>query len=151
MQRKSASISNTAFIMTLIVDSTSPLTLALESAMLPPPSDSAGARILKRMGWRPGQGIGPRVTDKQRKRQDLELGIITDDQPDDEEASKHMYAPRDTGVVVVERRDGTHGLGYRPGLGLNETLGVESSSGSVRRLAGKHEPNPSFTMTKAHY
>jgi len=103
--------------------------------MLPPAKDSAGARILKKMGWRVGQGIGPRVTLRQRRLQDLqastgkavaaediELGV------DDEEANKHTYAPRDTTVLVVERKDNFHGLGYRPGMSLNESLGAKGSN-----------------------
>ncbi|KAJ7580229.1 hypothetical protein C8J56DRAFT_962576 [Mycena floridula] len=109
---------------------------ALEASMLPAPKDSAGARILKKMGWRIGQGIGPRVTLRQRKLQDLQastghtrpLDAITI--PDeDEEANKHTYAPRDTAVLVVERKSNYHGIGYSPGMGLNESLGVRGGKG----------------------
>ncbi|KAK7031616.1 hypothetical protein R3P38DRAFT_821959 [Favolaschia claudopus] len=106
---------------------------ALEASMLPAAKDSAGARILKKMGWRIGQGIGPRVTLRQRKLQDLqasgrrvtEADIII---PDDEEATKHTYAPRDTPILVVDRKDNSHGLGYRPGMGLNESVGSSRSA-----------------------
>lgn len=100
---------------------------ALEAAMLPAPKDSAGARILKKMGWKLGQGIGPRVTLRQRKIQDLQAAsgytkiIDPKDVPvDEEEAEKHTYARRDTPVLLVERKDNFHGLGYRPGMRLNE-------------------------------
>ncbi|KAG7445117.1 DUF1604-domain-containing protein [Guyanagaster necrorhizus] len=111
----------------------------LEASMLPAPKDSAGARILKKMGWRIGNGIGPRVSLKQRKLQDLQAftsqALSGDDikvADDEEEASKHMYAPRDTPVIRFDRKDNFHGLGYRPGMSLNESLGVnggKSSSG----------------------
>lgn len=56
---------------------------------------------------------------------------------DDEEASKHMYAPRDTSVLIVDRKDNSHGLGYRPGMSLNETLGVKArGDASGPKLAG---------------
>jgi G patch domain-containing protein 1 len=81
------------------------------------------------MGWRVGQGIGPRLTYRQKKLQDIELSFgdnIKSDAPeDDEEASKHTYARRDTRILVVERKDNFHGLGYNPGMGLNESLGVK--------------------------
>ncbi|KAF7345375.1 G-patch domain [Mycena venus] len=101
---------------------------ALEASMLPAAKDSAGARILKKMGWRLGQGIGPRVTLRQRKLQDLQASgrRVTEADiavPDDEEATKHTYAPRDTVVLAVERKDNSHGLGYHPGMGLNESVG----------------------------
>ena len=80
--------------------------------MLPPPKDSVGARILKKMGWRVGQGIGPRLTWRQRKLQDLQASTgpqidaesIQGDE-DSEEASKHTYAPRDTPILLVDRKD----------------------------------------------
>lgn len=87
------------------------------------------------MGWRIGQGIGPRVTWKQRKLQDLQASsgsrITANDisvSEDDAEASKHMYAPRDTPILIVGRKDNSHGLGYCPGVSLNESLGVKTRS-----------------------
>jgi G patch domain-containing protein 1 len=115
---------------------------ALEASMLPAAKDSAGARILKKMGWRIGQGIGPRVTLRQRKLQDLhalsgrrvaEADIVIPN--DDEEASKHTYAPRDTSILVVERKDNSHGLGYHPGMGLSESVGGRSGAASGPKLA----------------
>lgn len=109
----------------------------LQASMLPAPKDSAGARILKKMGWRIGNGIGPRVSLKQRKLQDLQAftgeASSSDDikvTDDDEEASKHTYAPRDTPVIRFDRKDNFHGLGYRPGMSLNESLGVNGGKPS---------------------
>ncbi|KAJ8092958.1 hypothetical protein PM082_011278 [Marasmius tenuissimus] len=113
------------------------ITSALQAAILPSTKDSAGARILKKMGWRMGQGIGPRVTLRQRRLQDLQAQtgrIVTGDDldlpVDDEEANKHTYAPRDTPILVVARKDNFHGLGYRPGMSLNESLGQKATGGS---------------------
>lgn len=83
------------------------------------------------MGWRVGQGVGPRITLKQRRLQDLQastgagqpMDVSLDE--DSEEANKHTYAPRDTPILAVERKDNSHGLGYRPGMSLNERLGVK--------------------------
>lgn len=118
----------------------SPITRALEAAILPVPNDSAGVRILKKMGWRPGQGIGPRISYKQRKHQDLQLGITSEDL-DDEEASKHTYAPRDFKVHRPERKANTHGLGYKAALSLNASLGVKDSGPSGPTLAGESKMN----------
>src|ERR1700733_7675076 len=110
--------------------------------MLPPPKDSVGARILKKMGWRVGQGIGPRLTWRQRKLQDLQASTGSEvdvnsilDDGDTEEAKKHTYAPRDTPILLVDRKDNAHGLGYRPGMRLNDTLGVS------KRAEGPKGPN----------
>lgn len=103
-----------------------PITSALQASLLPAPKDSAGARILMRMGWRLGQGIGPRVSLRQRKLQDMQAikatrgsrgsTDILDIPDDDEEANKHTYAPRDTPLILVERKDNSHGIGYTPGM-----------------------------------
>jgi G patch domain-containing protein 1 len=100
--------------------------------MLPPPQDSVGARILKKMGWRLGQGIGPRISWRQRQLQDLQASLgpnaTLDDIPEDEEAKKHTFARRDTPVLRVERKDNSHGLGYVPEMGLLERLGAKGNA-----------------------
>ncbi|KAJ3755512.1 hypothetical protein EV360DRAFT_85844 [Lentinula raphanica] len=55
-------VDTTDEIMDFVTGKQAPLTTAFRSAMLPPTNESVGARILKKMGWRVGQGIGPRVT-----------------------------------------------------------------------------------------
>jgi G patch domain-containing protein 1 len=74
------------------------------------------------MGWKIGQGIGPRLTWKKRRAQDIAAGVPASTLPDsdDEEANKHTYAPRDTPVILTERKDNSHGLGYKPGMRLDE-------------------------------
>ncbi len=106
----------------------SPMANTLAAALAPTPQDSVGARILRKMGWRIGQGVGPRITYEQRRAQDrtarAALGAL-EDEAEDEEAKKHMYPRRDTPLLIVRRKDNSHGLGYSPGLGLNESLGRE--------------------------
>ena len=122
--------------------SPSSLAAALEASILPPPSDSAGARILKKMGWRLGQGIGPRLTLRQKQLQDMESGDKSSSDlnipEDDEEASKHTYSRRDTKILLIERKDNAHGLGYDPGMGLNQSLGVKENEGHSKdpRISG---------------
>jgi len=103
-----------------------PITEALEASLAPAPKDSVGARILKKMGWRVGQGIGPRLTYAQRKAQDngfLEPSKETTGDGEDEEAKKHLYPRRDTPVLLASRKDNFHGLGYIPGMRLEESIG----------------------------
>lgn len=96
---------------------------AIASSLAPPSQDSVGARVLKKMGWRLGQGIGPRISYEQRKKQDYEAGFVKTGDEDDEEAKKHMYPRRDTPLLLVSRKDNSHGLGYTPGFSLNDSLG----------------------------
>ncbi|KAL4062541.1 hypothetical protein J3A83DRAFT_4381712 [Scleroderma citrinum] len=113
-----------------------PVTLALEEAIVPTPRDSVGARILKKMSWKLGWGIGPRVSWRQHE---VQCGRDPDKMDVDDEARKHSYPPRDTPLVVVARKDDFHGLGYNKALGLNATLGSTQEGSSAKRgprLAG---------------
>jgi G patch domain-containing protein 1 len=85
-----------------------------------------------KMGWRPGQGIGPRLTWRQKKLQDAQAKstrILTlddlklDPNDEDEEAQKHAYPRQDTHLTIVPRKDNAHGLGYSPDLSLDDALG----------------------------
>jgi G patch domain-containing protein 1 len=113
------------------------MALTLEEALLPTPKDSIGARVLRKMGWRPGQGIGPRLTWRQRKLQDLQASsgysvaqddIKFDENEEDEEANKHTFPRRDIPVLLVPRKENSHGLGYSPGLSLNDSLGGDKTA-----------------------
>lgn len=106
------------------------------------------------MGWRLGQGIGPRISLNRRKEQDAEAYDATSGtrltttklglSGDDEEATKHTYAPRDTPVLVVRRKDNTHGLGYVPGMSLNESI----NGAQGPNLAGEDMRYPQYSSLK---
>lgn len=99
-----------------------------------------------KMGWRHGQGIGPRLTWRQKKLQDAQTKstrVLTlddlklDPNEEDEEAQKHTYPRADTPLTVVPRKDNTHGLGYTPGLSLHDALGDDrDSKPSGPRISG---------------
>jgi G patch domain-containing protein 1 len=109
---------------------------------MPPLEDSPGVRLLKKMGWRLGQGIGPRVSWRTRKIQDLlaagksRNGVDIDALDDDEEAKRHMYPPRDTIVPRVPMKTDVYGLGFQAGAGLIESLGKKQPQSKGPRLAG---------------
>lgn len=77
--------------------------------MLRPKEDTMGIKLLRKMGWRQGQGIGPRV-----KR------TMMDDSDDEANESGKTYslAPINTAVIDLQRKTNTQGLGYTtlPGL-----------------------------------
>jgi G patch domain-containing protein 1 len=97
------------------------LSSALESLVVPAKS-SIGHSILQKLGWRAGQGIGPRVTLRKLRIQEGKLGRVRagleTDVDDSAEASKHMYAPRDTRLLVYDAKDDKEGLGYQKGRGM---------------------------------
>jgi G patch domain-containing protein 1 len=70
--------------------------------MFGPPKDSVGVRLLRKMGWRPGQGIGPRM--KRR--------LSDSDDDDDAFGQDITFAPRDTPIENFQAKRDTYGLGY---------------------------------------
>nr|XP_042897430.1 G patch domain-containing protein 1 isoform X2 [Parasteatoda tepidariorum] len=82
--------------------------------------DSIGIEILKRLGWRPGQGIGPR-----RKKQGANAKVYGCSLPESESLSpdddpfmlSYTFAPEDTNEVVYKPKDDCFGLGY---IGLSK-------------------------------
>ncbi|SCV67959.1 BQ2448_80 [Microbotryum intermedium] len=85
-----------------------------------PSSSRIGAELMRKMGWRPGQGCGPRVTRAQRKKQALEFGIELDineeGEEDDVERSRYYYAPLDRPLMLLSAvsasQEKGRGLGY---------------------------------------
>jgi len=75
--------------------------------LVKPKEDTMGVKILRKLGWREGQGVGPRV---QRK--------MMDDENDDDGGETYTLAPINTAIIALERKTNTNGLGYasRPGL-----------------------------------
>ncbi|KAF9162031.1 hypothetical protein DFQ26_003912 [Actinomortierella ambigua] len=81
-----------------------------------PVSESIGVRLLKQMGWKPGQGIGPRVIKRHRKRGD---GIMSDSVHDynntpDQQRGEITFAPQDSLLVVFDHKSNHFGLGFDP-------------------------------------
>lgn len=62
---------------------------------------SKGAELLKRMGWREGQGIGPRV----KREADLGEGQTS-------RGELHTFAPDDVPVMALTPKTDSRGLGY---------------------------------------
>ncbi|KAI0256003.1 hypothetical protein BJV78DRAFT_1175026 [Lactifluus subvellereus] len=114
---------------------------SIQRALMPPLEDSPGVRVLKKMGWRLGQGVGPRVSWRTRKIQDLLAagksidGVDIDALDDDEEAKRHLYPPRDTAVPRFPMKSDPHGLGYAAGPGLIESLGQKRPGSKGPKLA----------------
>ena len=68
------------------------------------PDDRAGNKLLQRMGWRDGQGIGPKVLRKARLDEDAD--------GDASEIAAHYFAPEDTKMITFSRKDDSKGLGF---------------------------------------
>nr|XP_018260453.1 G patch domain-containing protein 1 [Kwoniella dejecticola CBS 10117]OBR82611.1 G patch domain-containing protein 1 [Kwoniella dejecticola CBS 10117] len=108
---------------------------AIES-LIAPSSSSIGEKLLQKLGWRPGQGIGPRVTLRKLKLQQGKLGkaragIEEDDEEDGEgEGSKHTYAPRDVQLLSFAPKEDKQGLGFIKGRGMGSLPGKRPMMGA---------------------
>lgn len=94
--------------------------------LIKPSTSRAGEKILQKMGWKPGQGIGPRVTRKRRLQVAKQLGVTLggddDGEAEDTEDDKHLYAPVDRPLILFQARSGTAGLGYTKAPTLRSDL-----------------------------
>lgn len=95
--------------------------------MFGPPKDSVGVRLLRKMGWRPGQGIGPRI----KRRIDDE----DDDEDDDDALSNMTFAPRDTPIENFQAKRDTYGLGFDLSTSVPEVAEMKR----LRELARQKE------------
>ncbi|XP_022605967.1 G patch domain-containing protein 1 [Seriola dumerili] len=108
--------------------------------LIAPARSSIGVELLRRMGWKEGQGVGPRVKRKPRRQQTESYNTSHDaarlygcalppagsedseDDDDDDFAPENVtFAPKDVTPVDFNPRLGVQGLGYRgldPGLAL---------------------------------
>lgn len=78
--------------------------------VIQPTRDSVGIRLLRKLGWKPGQGIGPRMTRRQRRE-----ATADEDGEEDDDDDMHMditFAPRDTPIMNFSAKTNVFGLGY---------------------------------------
>ena len=64
--------------------------------------DTKGLQLLRKMGWRDGQGIGPKVRRK--------ANLDADDAADDT-GETYLFAPPDSSMIQLKRKDDFKGLG----------------------------------------
>ncbi|WWC95390.1 hypothetical protein V866_002252 [Kwoniella sp. B9012] len=120
---------------------------AIES-LIAPSRSSIGEKLLQKLGWRPGQGIGPRVTLRKLRLQQGKLGKaragINDDEDgqmgDDEEGSKHTFAPRDVALLTFDAKDDKQGLGFVKGRGMGPLPGNKRAMGARQLDDDDYDP-----------
>ncbi|KAK7176319.1 hypothetical protein R3I93_000542 [Phoxinus phoxinus] len=106
--------------------------------LIAPARSSIGVELLRKMGWKDGQGVGPRLKRKQPKQNTGAVrvygcvlppnGSEESEEDDDEFAPENVtFAPKDVIPVDFTPKVDSHGLGYR---GLNPLQALEGGSGS---------------------
>ncbi|KAJ9647780.1 hypothetical protein H2199_001554 [Coniosporium tulheliwenetii] len=66
--------------------------------------DTIGVKLLQKMGWRQGQGVGPRIRRRARLDEGDELG--------DANEKAHLFAPEDSPMIGFTKKNDRKGLGY---------------------------------------
>ncbi|KAL1899664.1 hypothetical protein Cpir12675_001342 [Ceratocystis pirilliformis] len=80
--------------------------------------ETTGYRLLRKMDWKPGQGIGPKIRRSARLYIDGDAGYS-----EPTSAKEYMFAPEDVEVIVADHKQTRLGLGYdNNALGTQEGL-----------------------------
>ncbi|KAI9839947.1 MAG: hypothetical protein M1819_000139 [Sarea resinae] len=84
--------------------------------------DTMGVQLLRKMGWREGQGVGPRVRRKAR---------LDDEDRHEGEANEtaHLFAPENPSMVTFTRKTDRKGLSYAGEARLSAQMDASSSKG----------------------
>ena len=82
--------------------------------------ETMGVKLLKKMGWREGQGVGPKI------RRMAQLG---DDQDRDGEGDQqmHHFAPENSSMISIIKKNDRRGLGFEGEGKLSEAYIADSS------------------------
>lgn len=67
--------------------------------------ETMGIKLLKKMGWREGQGVGPKIRRKARLNEDVGM------EGEAAEAT-HLFAPENSKMISFTRKNDRKGLGY---------------------------------------
>ncbi|KAK2001253.1 DUF1604-domain-containing protein [Colletotrichum falcatum] len=102
--------------------------------------DTMGYKLLRKMGWKDGQGIGPKVRRKAR------LDVSGSNRSTESEET-HLFAPVDVDMIAFSRKADRRGLGYQGEARLSQSSG--SGKGRMHRIGsggyGSDEEGGKFT------
>ncbi|KAM9182936.1 G patch domain-containing protein 1 isoform 2-T2 [Mergus octosetaceus] len=123
--------------------------------LIGPSKITIGVELLRKMGWKDGQGIGPRVKRKPRRQKpDPEVKIYgcalppglsegSEDEEDEYQPENVTFAPKDVMPVDLTPKENVHGLGYK-GLDPTQALFGVSGREHVNLFADSEDPSNSL-------
>ena len=83
--------------------------------------ETMGVKLLRKMGWRDGQGIGPKVRRKARLDEGSELNS-------GQSQETHLFAPENSDMIAFVRKNDRKGLGFEGEGRLHSTTTPEQPS-----------------------
>lgn len=87
-----------------------------------PSGETIGVKLLRRMGWKEGQGIGPKVRRK----------AYVNEEEDDQDSTTHLFAPEDPPMILFNRKLDHKGLGFKGESGLEgRSTRLSASAASI--------------------
>ncbi|KAH0440239.1 hypothetical protein CcaCcLH18_02609 [Colletotrichum camelliae] len=93
--------------------------------------DTIGLKLLRKMGWKDGQGIGPRI------RRVARLDISGGNMPQAAEKT-HMFAPENTHMVSFIQKSDQQGLGYNDDDARLSRLSSSGGAWEHHNASGNH-------------
>lgn len=94
--------------------------------------ETMGVKLLRKMGWRDGQGIGPKVRRKARLKEE-------GGRNGSEAEETHLFTPENSKMIAFVRKDDRKGLGFEGEGRLGETSSTEQATDSRLAIANDDE------------
>ncbi|KAI9804286.1 MAG: hypothetical protein M1833_007093 [Piccolia ochrophora] len=85
--------------------------------------ETMGVKLLRRMGWREGQGVGPKIRRKARLDRDM-----IQDTADVGDEDMHLFAPENSLMITFNRKNDHKGVGFEGESRLGDTKDVDSGA-----------------------
>ncbi|NXM74155.1 GPTC1 protein, partial [Serilophus lunatus] len=129
--------------------------------LIGPSKITVGVELLRKMGWKEGQGIGPRVKRKPcRQKPDPTVKIYgcalpprlsdgSEDEEDEYQPENVTFAPKDVMPVDLTPKENVHGLGYK-GLDPSQALFGVSGREHLNLFTGGSEGTSSLLGDLRH-
>lgn len=95
--------------------------------------DTMGIKLLRKMGWREGQGIGPRVRRKARLDEE-------DDPGGDGGQTIHLFAPENSSMISFVRKNDRKGLAFQGEGHLADSIKATDPA-SAKRVSTRDDEN----------
>ncbi|NXN77988.1 GPTC1 protein, partial [Bombycilla garrulus] len=129
--------------------------------LIGPSKITIGVELLRKMGWKEGQGIGPRVKRKPcRQKPDPTVKIYgcalppglsegSEDEEDEYQPENVTFAPKDVMPVDLTPKENVHGLGYK-GLDPSQALFGVSGGQHLNLFTGDSEETSNLVGDLRH-